>query len=251
MPVRIPLGTFTCVTGVSGLREVHARQRHPLPGPGAGLPPRAGRGRARTTASRGSQHLDKVINIDQSPIGRTPRSNPATYTGVFTFIRTLFARTRGRPGARLRAGPVLVQRQGRTVRGVPRATGSIKIEMHFLPDVYVTCEVCKGKRYNRETLEIRYKGKNIAEVLEMTVRRRSRSSEPDPAVRQKLQTLHDVGPRLHPARAGGDDALRRRGAAREALHRALAGAPPAGRSTSSTSRPRASTSPTSSGCSTC
>jgi excinuclease ABC subunit A len=138
------------------------------------------------------QHLDKVINIDQSPIGRTPRSNPATYTGLFAFIRALFART---PDARARG--YAPGRFSFNVKGgrceACQGDGLVKIEMHFLPDVYVTCEVCKGKRYNRETLEIRYKGRNIAEVLEMTVREALTFFEPVPPVRQKLQTLHDVG----------------------------------------------------------
>ena len=140
----------------------------------------------------GAQHLDKVIDIDQSPIGRTPRSNPATYTGVFTLIRTLFART---PDARMRG-----YQPGRfsfNVKGgrceACQGDGLVKIEMHFLPDVYVTCEVCRGKRYNRETLEVRYKGKNIADVLDMTVAEALAFFEPVPSIKQKLQTLHDVG----------------------------------------------------------
>ncbi|MGH2652043.1 MAG: ATP-binding cassette domain-containing protein, partial [Actinomycetota bacterium] len=140
----------------------------------------------------GAQHLDKVVDIDQSPIGRTPRSNPATYTGVFTFIRTLFART---PEARMRG-----YQPGRfsfNVKGgrceACQGDGLVKIEMHFLPDVYVTCEVCKGRRYNRETLDIRYKGLSIADVLDMTVRDALGFFEAVPVIRDKLRTLDEVG----------------------------------------------------------
>ncbi len=191
MNVKVPLGTFTAVTGVSGsgkstlvndiLYRALAQMLH--------------RAQDRPGAHdriEGAQQLDKVIDIDQSPIGRTPRSNPATYTGVFTLIRTLLART---PDARVRG-----YQPGRfsfNVKGgrceACQGDGLVKIEMHFLPDVYVTCEVCRGKRYNRETLEVRYKGKNIADVLDMTVAEALHFFEPVPAIRQKLQTLHDVG----------------------------------------------------------
>jgi excinuclease ABC subunit A len=189
--VEIPLGIFTCVTGVSGsgkstlindiLHRKLAQQLHRAYGkPGA------------HDDVLGIQHIDKVITIDQSPIGRTPRSNPATYTGVFDFIRALFAQL---PDAKARG-----YRQGRfsfNVKGgrceACRGDGIIKIEMHFLPDVYVPCEVCEGKRYNRETLEIRYKGKNIADVLDMTVEEGVHFFENIPRIKQKLQTLYDVG----------------------------------------------------------
>jgi excinuclease ABC subunit A len=189
--VEFPMGLFICVTGVSGsgkstlvndiLYRRAAQELH-----GARTKP------GRHRAIEGLEHLDKVIDIDQSPIGRTPRSNPATYTGLFTDVRELFART---PEARVRG-----YRPGRfsfNVRGgrceACRGDGILKIEMHFLPDVYVQCDVCKGKRYNRETLEVAYKGRNIAEVLEMTVEEALSFFRNIPPLRRKLQTLADVG----------------------------------------------------------
>jgi excinuclease ABC subunit A len=140
----------------------------------------------------GRAEIDKVINIDQSPIGRTPRSNPATYTGLFTYIRDLFAQV---PESRMRG--YKAGRYSFNVRGgrceACQGDGLIKIEMHFLPDVYVTCEVCKGKRYSRETLEIKYKDKNIADVLDMTVDQALAFFEHIPHIRAKLLTLRDVG----------------------------------------------------------
>ena len=209
---------------------------------------RARSGRARTPRVLGLDQLDKVIQVDQSPIGRTPRSNPATYTGLFDVIRDLFAKM---PEARARG-----YKPGRfsfNVKGgrceVCHGDGQIKIEMHFLPDVYVPCEQCHGKRYNRETLEIRFKGKTIADVLEMPVeeaRRVLRAHPEDPPAPRDAQRRR---PRLHPPGAAGHDALGRRGAARQARDGAVARSPPGARSTSSTSRRPACTSPTCSGCS--
>ena len=189
--VSIPLGTFTCVTGVSGsgksslVNEILYKRLT------------ADLNRAKTRpgkhqAIEGEEFLDKIIAIDQSPIGRTPRSNPATYTGLFNDIRDLFAST---PDAKARGyGP---GRFSFNVRGgrceACQGDGLIKIEMHFLPDIYVPCEVCKGKRYNRETLEVRYKGKNIYEVLDMTVEEALPFFEHLPRLYNKLQTLYEVG----------------------------------------------------------
>jgi excinuclease ABC subunit A len=190
-PVKISLGTFTCITGVSGsgkstlvndiLFRALAQMLH-----------RAHERPGAHDRIEGAQHLDKVVDIDQSPIGRTPRSNPATYTGVFTFIRTLFART---PDARMRGYPP--GRFSFNVKGgrceACQGDGLVKIEMHFLPDVYVTCDVCKGRRYNRETLEIHYKGKSIADVLDMTVREALEFFDAVPVIKSKLETLNEVG----------------------------------------------------------
>src|SRR5213593_3561484 len=189
--VTIPLGTFTCVTGVSGsgkstlvndiLYRALAQMLHRAQDrPGA------------HTRIEGAQHIDKVVDIDQSPIGRTPRSNPATYTGVFTFIRALFARTQEARMRGYQPGRFSFNVKGGRCEAC-QGDGLVKIEMHFLPDVYVTCDVCKGKRYNRETLDVRYKSKNIAEVLDLTVHQALDFFEAVPPVRQKLQTLHDVG----------------------------------------------------------
>ncbi|MGB5423078.1 MAG: excinuclease ABC subunit UvrA, partial [Desulfobacterales bacterium] len=191
LDVSFPLGMFTCVTGVSGSGKstLVLETLHHL------LAQRIYRARIPAGAHRavkGLEHIDKVVNIDQSPIGKTPRSNPGTYTGVFNHIRDLFART---PEARVRG-----YKPGRfsfNVKGgrceACGGDGIVKIEMHFLPDVYVTCDVCRGRRYNRETLEIRYKGKNIAEVLKMTVNQALAFFERIGNIRSKLQTLVDVG----------------------------------------------------------
>jgi excinuclease ABC subunit A len=189
--VRFPLGLFTCVTGVSG----SGKSTLVLDTLYRALAQRLYRSRERAGAVsgiEGLEHLDKVIDIDQSPIGRTPRSNPATYTGVFTPIRELFAKV---PESRSRG-----YKPGRfsfNVRGgrCPACDGDgiIKIEMHFLPDVYVKCEVCHGLRYNRDTLEITYKGANIADVLDMTCNQALEFFQNVPQIRSKLQTLVDVG----------------------------------------------------------
>jgi excinuclease ABC subunit A len=189
--VQFPLGLFICVTGVSGsgkstlvneilyrraAQELHGARKKP----------------GRHRALQGLEHIDKVIEIDQSPIGRTPRSNPATYTGLFTDVRDLFART---PEARIRG-----YKPGRfsfNVRGgrceACRGDGILKIEMHFLPDVYVPCDVCKGRRYNRETLEVTYRGLSIADVLDLTIDEALAFFRNIPSLRRKLQTLADVG----------------------------------------------------------
>ncbi|KUO95441.1 excinuclease ABC subunit UvrA [Ferroacidibacillus organovorans] len=191
LTVRFPLGVFTCVTGVSGSGKstlVNEILHKALAGKLNRARIRAG----RHDEIRGLEHLDKVVDIDQSPIGRTPRSNPATYTGVFDDIRDVFATTQE---AKIRG-----YKKGRfsfNVRGgrceACRGDGIIKIEMHFLPDVYVPCEVCKGRRYNRETLEVHYKGRSIADVLDMTVEEALVYFENVPKIARKLQTLSDVG----------------------------------------------------------
>lgn len=188
----IPVGLFSCITGVSGsgkstlindtfFKIAHtqlngATTAHPSP----------------FKSIKGLEHFDKVIDIDQSPIGRTPRSNPATYTGIFTPIRELFAGTQESRSRGYKPGRFSFNVRGGRCEAC-QGDGVIKVEMHFLPDVYVPCDVCKGKRYNRETLEVRYKGKTIDEVLEMTVEDARTFFDPVPAIARKLQTLMDVG----------------------------------------------------------
>ena len=189
--VKIPLGTFTCVTGVSGsgksslvnevIYKVLANELN-----------RAKQKPGKYREIKGLEFLDKVIDIDQSPIGRTPRSNPATYTGLFNDIRDLFASTSDAKARGYKAGRFSFNVKGGRCESC-MGDGIIKIEMHFLPDVYVPCEVCGGKRYNRETLEVRYKGKNIYDVLDMTIEEGLEFFENLPKLRRKLQTLCDVG----------------------------------------------------------
>ena len=189
--VEFPLGTFTVVTGVSGSGksslvneilfkklgvELNRMKVHP----------------GRCDRIEGIEYLDKVVDIDQSPIGRTPRSNPATYTGLFNDIRDLFASTQEAKSRGYGPGRFSFNVRGGRCEACS-GDGVLKIEMHFLPDIFVPCEVCKGRRYNRETLEVRYKGKNIADVLEMTVDEAVEFFAPLPRIRNKLQTLCDVG----------------------------------------------------------
>jgi excinuclease ABC subunit A len=188
---KIPLGVFCCVTGVSGsgkstlVNEVLYRA----------VANRLHRAKLRPGAHkrvRGLDHVDKIINIDQSPIGRTPRSNPATYTGVFDQIRDLFSRTQEARARGYKPGRFSFNVKGGRCE-VCRGDGQIKIEMHFLPDVYVPCEQCHGKRYNRETLEVRFKGRTIADVLEMPVEEALEFFKHIPKIKRRLQALHDVG----------------------------------------------------------
>ena len=189
--VKIPLGIFTCVTGVSGsgksslvneiLYKYLAKKLN----------------RARTIPGKfkkieGAEQLDKIIAIDQSPIGRTPRSNPATYTGVFDQIRDLFASTVDAKAKGYSKGRFSFNVKGGRCEACG-GDGIIKIEMHFLPDVYVPCEVCQGKRYNRETLDVKYKGKSIYDVLDMTVEEAMTFFDAVPSIKRKIETLYDVG----------------------------------------------------------
>lgn len=189
--VKIPLGQFVCVTGVSGsgkstlVNEVLFKNVNKILNKSND---RAG----KCKEIKGIENIDKVINIDQSPIGRTPRSNPATYTGVFDFIRDIFATTNEAKMRGYEKGRFSFNVEGGRCEAC-HGDGIIKIEMNFLSDVYVPCEVCKGKRYNRETLEVKYKGKSIADVLDMTVEEALTFFENVPRIKQKIQTLYDVG----------------------------------------------------------
>ena len=189
--VAFPLGVMTCVTGVSGSGKSSLVNEILYKSLAKKL------NRARTIPGKhkrieGLEQLDKVIAIDQSPIGRTPRSNPATYTGVFDMIRDLFASTADAKAKGYKKGRFSFNVKGGRCEACA-GDGILKIEMHFLPDVYVPCEVCGGKRYNRETLEVKYKGKSIYDVLDMTVEEAMHFFENVPSIRRKMETLYDVG----------------------------------------------------------
>ena len=189
--VKFPLGVFTCITGVSGsgkstlinevLYKYLARELN-----GSNEKP------GKCEKILGLENIDKIINIDQSPIGRTPRSNPATYTGVFDVIRDMFTETNEAKIRGYQKGRFSFNVSGGRCEAC-QGDGILRIEMHFLPDIYVPCEVCKGKRYNRETLEVKYKGKSIADVLDMTVEEALDFFSNIPRIKQKMQTLYDVG----------------------------------------------------------
>ena len=191
LSVKIPLGVFNCVTGVSGsgkstlvnevLYKYLAKELN-----GATDKP------GKCSKINGIENIDKIINIDQSPIGRTPRSNPATYTGVFDIIRDIFAGTNEAKLRGYQKGRFSFNVEGGRCEAC-QGDGVLKIEMNFLPDIYVPCEVCKGKRYNRETIEVKYKGKSISDVLDMTVEEATQFFSNIPRIKQKVQTLMDVG----------------------------------------------------------
>ena len=188
----IPLGLMTCITGVSGSGKSTLINRTLYPLAATALNGATTLKPSEHTSITGLNQLDKVVDIDQSPIGRTPRSNPATYTGIFTPVREIFAGTQEARSRGYKAGRFSFNVKGGRCEAC-QGDGVIKVEMHFLADIYVPCDVCKGKRYNRETLDIRYKGKNIHEVLDMTVEDAREFFDAIPAVARKLQTLMDVG----------------------------------------------------------
>ncbi|MDX1635736.1 MAG: excinuclease ABC subunit UvrA, partial [Marinobacter sp.] len=190
--LNLPLGVMTCITGVSGSGKSTLINSTLYPVAATKLNKATTMSHGPYDKLTGLEHLDKVIDIDQSPIGRTPRSNPATYTGLFTPIRELFAGTQEARSRGYKPGRFSFNVKGGRCEAC-QGDGVIKVEMHFLPDIYVPCDVCKGKRYNRETLEVRYKGKNINEVLEMTVEEGREFFDAVPFLARKLQTLVDVG----------------------------------------------------------
>ena len=190
--LEIPVGLLTCITGVSGSGKSTLINSTLYPIAATELNGATTLTPAEYDEVAGLEHIDKCIDIDQSPIGRTPRSNPATYTGIFTPVRELFAGTQEARSRGYKPGRFSFNVKGGRCEAC-QGDGVTKVEMHFLPDIYVPCDVCKGKRYNRETLEVRYKGKNIHEVLEMTVEDALTFFEPVPAIARKLQTLTDVG----------------------------------------------------------
>ena len=190
--LKIPVGLFTCVTGVSGSGKSTLINQTLYPLAATALNNASTLKAAPYKSVEGMDHFDKCVDIDQSPIGRTPRSNPATYTGIFTAVRDLFTGTEEARSRGYKAGRFSFNVKGGRCEAC-QGDGVIKVEMHFLADVYVPCDVCQGKRYNRETLDIRYKGKNIHEVLEMTVEEGLEFFDAIPALKRKLQTLMDVG----------------------------------------------------------
>jgi excinuclease ABC subunit A len=250
--VAFPLGVFTAVTGVSGsgkstlvndiLYNSLAKQLN-----GARVVP----GKHRRVT--GVDQLDKVVHVDQSPIGRTPRSNPATYTGVFDHVRKLFAQTTEAKVRGYQPGRFSFNVKGGRCENCA-GDGTIKIEMNFLPDVYVPCEVCHGARYNRETLEVHYKGKTISEVLDMPIEEATHFFESIPAIHRHMKTLHDVGlgyvrlGQSAPTLSGGEAQRVKLAAELQKRSTSCRSAPPAGPSTCWTSPPPACTLRTSASC---
>ena len=190
--LEIPIGLMTCITGVSGSGKSTLVNNTLYPITATILNKASTLNPAPYEKLEGIEHLDKVVDIDQSPIGRTPRSNPATYTGIFTPVRELFSGTQEARSRGYKPGRFSFNVKGGRCEAC-QGDGLVKVEMHFLPDVYVMCDICKGKRYNRETLEVKYKGKNIHEVLDMTIEDAREFFDPVPQIARKLQTLMDVG----------------------------------------------------------